>query len=107
MKRKLCIFLVLVLALSFGMVSAQAATVVDRVVVLEQAIGLEAGTDALIDRIAYLETQLGITAAGGTVEDRVAALEAVLGLAPAAEEAEVVMYKDSTPPDHHRLFHQG
>ncbi len=97
MKRKLCILLVLILTLSFGMVSAQAATVADRVVILEQAIGLEAGTDALIARIEYLETQLGVAAAAGaTIEDRVAALEAVLGVAPAAEEA-AVMYKDSTP----------
>ena len=88
MKRKLCIFLILILTLSFGMVSAQAATVTDRVVILEQAIGLEAGTDALIARIAYLEAQLGvIAAAGATIEDRIAALEAILGVAPAAEEA--------------------
>lgn len=99
MKRKLCIFLILILTLSFGMVSAQAATVVDRVVILEQAIGLEAGSDALISRIEYLEAQLGVAAAAGaTIEDRIAALEAILGVAPAAEEAaETVMYKDSTP----------
>ena len=78
---------IMALFLLFGVVNAQAATILERIGALEAAVGLAAEDDTLEGRLRFMETQLGITPAdGATFEQRITALEAMLGLGSQATD---------------------
>ena len=98
MKRKISLLMVLIMILSFGALSAQAATVVQRLEKLETAISLPLPDETIISRVQYLELQLGLTPAkGATFEARIAALEAALGVGVSYPMFDNGVYAETVP----------
>ena len=100
---------VLILALAMLLMvipAAQAATTVERVEALEDALGLASAESTLNARVAYLETQLGLTPqADAAIGSRIASLESALGLNADGEPAyDNGVYKDYIPLDELNCF---
>lgn len=95
--KKLLVLLAILLTLSLGIASVQAATVVERLDALEAIIGFPSSPDSLIARIAFLESQMGIVpAANASLDERITTLENVLGIAIAEPVFDNGSYAEST-----------